>query len=141
MRDAAEKEAREMSNAIDILYPERPDPPLPPPLPAAELVGFYIDEGYGVLRIEEAGGRTRKDKTELMARRDDMLFMYTLRFKHVSGGFWVLEVWYDDTDSMADFWAGEFVAGVDGSVSGLRVQLGTGGGTVDRGSVWFEKMA
>ncbi|KAM4057408.1 beta-lactamase [Hirsutella rhossiliensis] len=135
MRAAAEKEARDMSNAVDMMYPTRPDPPLPPPVHATQLVGSYFDEGYGVLDIEEAKGRG-KGKGALVARRDDMLFMYTLRFKHVSGGFWLLEVWYDDTDSMAAFWGGEFVVGVDGSVAGLMVQLGAVRGG---GRVWFER--
>lgn len=136
MRTAAQKEARDIDNAVDILYPAKPDPPLPSPLDASQLVGTYFNEGYGVLHIDKAEPGSR---APLVARRDDMLFMYALRFKHVSGAFWVIEVWYDDTNSMADFWGGEFVAGVDGGVEGLTVKIGTGERDAKGGSVWFEK--
>lgn len=135
MRHAAKEEAKELSNAVEILYPARPDPGLPSPLNASELIGSYYDEGYGVLQIESEQG-------EMMARRDDMLFMYTLRFKHVSGAFWVIELWYEDTKSMAGFWGGEFAPGVDGGVAGLKVRLGPqGGGGPKWSSVWFERLS
>ena len=139
MRAAADRQAEEIENAADILYPGRPDTPLPSPLDNSQLVGTYFDEGYGVLHIVEEHSADGGQAT-LMTRRSDMLFMYQLRFRHVSGNFWVVEIWYDDTESKAGFWGGEFKVGVDGNANGLMVHLSAEGTEIDEGFVWFEKV-
>ncbi|KAL9019974.1 MAG: hypothetical protein Q9185_002764 [Variospora sp. 1 TL-2023] len=139
MKAAADRQAERIRSAADILYPIRPDRPLPSPLNNSQLVGTYIDEGYGVLRIDEEGS-TDAGQATLIARRSDMVFNYQLRFRHVSGSFWVVEIWYDDTRSQEGFWGGEFRVGVDGNASGLMVHLSPEGAEIDDGFVWFERV-
>lgn len=139
MKAAADRQAEEIENAADMMYTDTPDPPLPSPLNNSQLVGTYSDEGYGVLHIVEERSADGSQAT-LIARRSDMLFFYQLRFRHVSGSFWVVEIWYDDTDSMTAFWGGEFRVGVDGNVSGLSVHLSPVGAAIDEGFVWFERV-
>ncbi|KAL8978063.1 MAG: hypothetical protein Q9177_006502, partial [Variospora cf. flavescens] len=134
MKAAADRQAERIGSAADILYPIRPDRPLPSPLNNSQLVGTYIDEGYRVLRIDEEGS-TDAGQATLIARRSDMVFNYQLRFRHVSGSFWVVEIWYDDTHSQVGFWGGEFRVGVDGNASGLMVHLSSEGAEIDEGFV------
>ncbi|KAI4138352.1 MAG: hypothetical protein LQ341_004712 [Variospora aurantia] len=129
MKAAADRQAERIGSAADILYPIRPDRPLPSPLNNSQLVGTYIDEGYGVLRIDEEGS-TDAGQATLIARRSNMVFNYLLRFRHVSGSFWVAEIWYDDTHSQVGFWGGEFRVGVDGNASGLMVHLSPEGAEI-----------
>lgn len=74
-----------------------------------------------------------------MANRTEPIFAYELRFKHVSGNFWLADGYITDTHSIGGSYAVEFAVGVDGKALGLEVQL-TPKGLIGEPSVSFKRV-
>ncbi|EGX96051.1 penicillin-binding protein, putative [Cordyceps militaris CM01] len=118
-----------------IFYPNRPEKAIPSSLTNEQIVGHYYDPGYGTLRIVQGdvGGKT------LVANRTEPIFLYYLRFRHVSGNYWLVDAWDQGTKSIASTLAGEFKVGVDGKATGLELQL-TPKGELGEPNVLFERV-
>ncbi|OAA54626.1 Beta-lactamase/transpeptidase-like protein [Cordyceps fumosorosea ARSEF 2679] len=125
-----------LAAAESVYYPDRPEKPIPSSLTNKQIVGHYYDPGYGTLRIIEAdvGG-----KTWLVANRTEPITQYELRFRHVSGNFWLVDAYVTDSNSIAGTFAGEFKVGVDGKAAGLEMQL-TPKGQLGEPNVLFKRV-
>ncbi len=131
-----EAEKKALEQAESVFYPNRPEKKIPSPLTDKQIVGHYHDPGYGTLRIVEAD---IDGKTQLVANRTEPIFSYELRFKHVSGNFWLVDAYIADTRGTAGSYAVEFKAGVDGKASGLELQL-TPEGQIGEPNVSFKRV-
>lgn len=130
--------------AVSRLYPDQPDPPLPPTLNTSLLTGTYHDPGYGAITLREEPHPTRPDEMILLADRPEMTWRYTLELHHVSGDHWVV---YDKIIGIPnslfnDFSAGEFRIGADGKVSSLDIHWESHvGPPMDEGVTSFRKIS
>lgn len=131
------KEAQDsIAAAVDAYYPNRPKKPIQSSLTNAQIVGDYFDPGYGYLHIVEA---EINGKTQLVADRSFMLSPYEMRFAHVTGNYWLVDLFLIDINSVVGCWAGEFRQGVDGEVAGVEIQLATPGEGAEA-PVWFARV-
>ena len=130
--------------AVETLYPDRPDPPLPPTLKTSQLVGEYHDPGYGTIRLQEQPHPARPDEKILVADRPEMTWRYKLELHHVSGDHWVV---YDNVIGIPncvhnDFSGCEFRIGADGKASSLDIHWeGHVGPPMDEGITSFKKIS
>ncbi|KAL7799198.1 beta-lactamase/transpeptidase-like protein [Trichoderma ceciliae] len=110
-------------NAVDVLYPERPDPALPSTLAVSELVGTYYDPGYGDITLREEPHPHTPGEKILVADRPDTTWKFSMHFYHVTGDHWVIYLPAPMYSGMRfdEFVAGEFKLGVDGKASGVEV--------------------
>ncbi|KAF5268800.1 hypothetical protein FOXYS1_294, partial [Fusarium oxysporum] len=76
--------------AVDILYPERPQPPLPPTLNITELEGISYDPGYGRITLREDPHPGGSGEKVFVADRHDMTWKHQMRLHHVSGDYWTI---------------------------------------------------
>ncbi|KAL7951651.1 beta-lactamase/transpeptidase-like protein [Trichoderma barbatum] len=110
-------------NALDILYPERPNPALPSTLSTSELVGTYYNAGYGNITLREEPHPDKLGEKILVADRPDSTWRYSMHFHHVSGDNWIVYLpapIYSGTN-FVEFVAGEFKLGADGKASGIEI--------------------
>ncbi|UKZ76461.1 hypothetical protein TrVFT333_004165 [Trichoderma virens FT-333] len=110
-------------NALDILYPERPDPGLPPTLPTSELVGTYYNPGYGNITLREEAHPDKPGEKILTADRPDSTWEYSMHFHHVSGDRWIVYISAPVFlgRKFKEFVAGEFKIGADGKPSAIEI--------------------
>lgn len=123
-----------MRNLPNVLYPNRPESPLPSALNNSQIVGKYFDPGYGSLDIIE---RELDGELVLVANWVDTL---EVRFRHVTGNYWLAQIFRLKT-IFALAWAAEFKVGVDGEAAGLELRLSTPEDEIDEGSVWFNRVS
>ncbi|KAI1769372.1 beta-lactamase/transpeptidase-like protein [Hypoxylon sp. FL1150] len=122
--------------AIEKLYPDRADPPLPRALPLQSYVGKYFHPAYRTVTIELAdddssghssnsSGEKGKKRGELIAVRADMEWQMVFEFRHVSGEFWAVVIDFLNTPNMLNgqLARAEFVVGVAGTVDKLRMEF------------------
>ncbi|XXG95698.1 hypothetical protein Hte_001968 [Hypoxylon texense] len=118
--------------AIEKLYPDRADPPLPRALPLQDYVGTYFHPAYRNVTIElvdgtrkRGKGEGKEKKGELKAIRDDMEWQMTFEFRHASGEFWAVVIDFLNTPNMLNgqLARAEFVVGVGGTVDQLRMEF------------------
>ncbi|KAH7237881.1 beta-lactamase/transpeptidase-like protein [Fusarium solani] len=108
--------------AVDILYPERPNPPLPATVNTTKLQGIYYDPGYGRITLHEASHPDRSDEKILVADRQEMTWKYQMNLHHVSGDYWIIYLpFLENPGYFTEFVAGEFKIGNDGKPVGLQV--------------------
>ncbi len=131
-----EAQKKGLEEVESVFYPNLPDKRLPSSLTNEQIVGHYYDPGYGTLRIVEAD---IDGKTQLVANRTEPIFAHELRFKHVSGNYWLVDAYVTDTRSIAGSYAAEFEIGVDGEASGLAVQM-TPKGQMGEPNVSFKRV-
>ncbi len=129
-----EKTLRDLPKAY---YPDKPEVPVPSQLNNTQLTGKYFDPGYGLLNIVEAH---IDGNNALFANRTELLTPHEIRFGHVSGNYWLAEVFATDQQMVAGVWAAEFKPGVDGEATGLEITLAPPGEEIDEGTVWFKKI-
>ncbi|ORY62645.1 putative penicillin-binding protein [Pseudomassariella vexata] len=84
-----------IDNAVERLYPDRADPPLPHLLALEAYTGTYFHPAYQNLTINLANGsetdiHRHNTKPRLRAVREDVVWQNTFDFEHVSGEFWVV---------------------------------------------------
>ncbi|KAM5529942.1 penicillin-binding protein [Fusarium oxysporum f. sp. phaseoli] len=130
-----------VDEAVDILYPERPNPPLPATVNTTKLQGIYYDPGYGRIALREQPHPNRSDEKILVADRQEMTWKYQMNLHHVSGDYWVVYLpLLENPGYFTEFVAAEFKIGNDGKPVGLQVDW------VDRvtdeveGKVLFKKV-
>ncbi|KAL5592489.1 hypothetical protein FOBRF1_013515 [Fusarium oxysporum] len=127
--------------SVDILYPERPNPPLPPTVNTTELQGIYYGPGYGQITLREEPHPDRSDEKILVADRQDMTWKYQMRLHHVSGDFWIIYLpLLENPGYMIEFVAGEFKIGSNGRVIGLEVDWVYRAADEIEGKVLFKKV-
>ncbi|RGP78637.1 penicillin-binding [Fusarium longipes] len=126
--------------SVNILYPERPDPPLPPTVNITELEGTYDGPGYGKITLRKEPHPDRPDERILVADRPDMTWKYQMRLHHVSGDFWIIYLpLLENPGYVIEFVAGEFKMGSNGRVMGLEVDWVYRGADQIEGKVLFKK--
>ncbi|KAK2666513.1 Beta-lactamase/transpeptidase-like [Fusarium oxysporum f. sp. vasinfectum] len=127
--------------SVDILYPERPNPPLPPTVNITELEGTYDGPGYGQITLREEPHPDRSDEKILVADRQDMTWKYQMRLHHVSGDFWIIYLpLLENPGYVVEFVAGEFKMGSNGRVIGLEVDWVYRAADEIEGKVVFKKV-
>ncbi|OTB09318.1 hypothetical protein M426DRAFT_17969 [Hypoxylon sp. CI-4A] len=138
--------------AIEDLYPERADSPLPRALPLEKYIGVYSHPAYQniTLKLVDESDTTivhdhrneNKDarKGELKATRDDMEWQMTFEFRHVSGEFWAVVIDFLNTPNMLNgqLARAEFEIGVKGTVDKLKVEFLEDG---SEGIIVFDRIA
>ncbi|KAI2610592.1 beta-lactamase/transpeptidase-like protein [Hypoxylon sp. NC1633] len=133
--------------AVDTLYPERANPPLPRALPLEKYVGVYGHPAYQNITIELTGednsakGDSRPSgKGQLKAVRDNMVWQMTFEFRHVSGEFWavVIDMLNTPNGLGVQLARAEFVVGVKGNVDKLKMEFLEDG---SEGVIVFDKIA
>ncbi|KAK5995069.1 hypothetical protein PT974_03462 [Cladobotryum mycophilum] len=130
-----DRQNQNFKNAVDELYPNSPDPPLPSKLTMEELAGTYYDAGYGkiTLRVQPHPDPDRAGENILVAYRPESTFKYSMKFEHVSDQYWILYLMTADGGGYLDqILAAKFRVGVDGMVSGLEVEM--------EGKIMFERV-
>ncbi|KAF3761487.1 beta-lactamase/transpeptidase-like protein [Cryphonectria parasitica EP155] len=90
----AELVQRALDTCPDRLYPNVPNPPLPPSLPLADHAGTYSHPAYGDLFVatdcEDASSNTVDEGCSLRLRRDrDAQQLVVGKLQHKSGDFWL----------------------------------------------------
>ncbi|EXK80438.1 hypothetical protein FOQG_15073 [Fusarium oxysporum f. sp. raphani 54005] len=127
--------------SVDILYPERPNPPLPPTVNITELQGIYYDPGYGQITLREEPHPDRSDEKILVADRQEMTWKYQMRLHHVSGDYWIIYLpFLENPGYMVEFVAGEFKIGNNGKAVGLQVDWVSRFDDVVEGNVLFKRV-
>ncbi|KAI1387779.1 beta-lactamase/transpeptidase-like protein [Hypoxylon trugodes] len=134
--------------AVDDLYPDRADPPLPRALPLEDYVGVYYHPAYQNVTLEligkdEVSGswpRIGGKKSELKAIRDNMEWQMTFEFGHVSGEYWVVIVdsLYVANGLARQLARAEFEVGAKGKVEKLKMEFFENG---SEGAIVFDKIA
>ncbi|EWY89717.1 hypothetical protein FOYG_10518 [Fusarium oxysporum NRRL 32931] len=106
--------------AVDILYPERPQPPLPPTLNIPELEGIYYDPGYGRITLREEPHLGGSGEKVFVADRHDMTWKHQMRLHHLSGDYWIIYLpVLENPGYIVEFVAREFKIGKTRRVSTL----------------------
>lgn len=115
--------AWQYENAVDILYPERPDPAAPPTLAPSELVGTYYDPGYGNITLREEPHPDKPGEKILVANLPESTWKYSMHFHHVTGDYWIVYLPWSVFSGVKfeEIVSGEFKLGADGKVSGIEV--------------------
>lgn len=108
-----------LDEAESVLYPKLPEHAIPSSLSDEQIVGRYHDPGYGTLNIVQAD---IDGQSWLVANRTEPIFPYELRFKHVSGNYWLVYAYLPDTRSIVGAYATEFTVGADGEAKSLELQ-------------------
>jgi hypothetical protein len=132
------------ANAVDLLYPDRPAEPRPSTVDISNLTGTYYDRGYGAITFRVEEDAEDESKLVLVADRPEMTWRYRYLLRHVTSDYWVMWTWNlaNPKSFMSDFAKAEFVFGVDGSVSALKVAMASNLGEYhDEGTVVFDKVA
>lgn len=129
-------------NAVDVLYPERPDPVLPSTLNTSELVGTYYDPGYGNITLREEPHPDKPGEKILVADRPETTWKYAMHFYHVSGDHWIVYLpapIYSGT-KFKDFQAAEFKVGADGKAWGVEVLMESRTDPMPEGKVLYKRV-
>lgn len=131
------------ANSVDIVYPERQDPALPPPLAVSEFVGTYYDPGYGNITLREEPHPDKPGENILVVDRLETTMRYSMHFHHVTGNYWIV---YFHTVIFSgvkfdEFVGAEFQLGPDGKPSGVEVTLESQLDGIYEGKVFFKRVA
>ncbi|CAI6098117.1 unnamed protein product [Clonostachys chloroleuca] len=141
-RDLLDGAAKSNEGVLDRLYPDRPNPALPPSLQTGCFVGTYEDAGYGSFTLREEPHPDKPGETILVADRPRTTWRYVMKMHHVTGDYWMI---YTELQGVADAIAnstvgGQFKIGVDGKVSSLDIYWENYlGPATDGGVVSFKK--
>lgn len=76
--------------SVNILYPKRPNPPLPASMNTTELQGIYYDPGYGRITLREVPHPSKPGEKILVADRPEMTWKYQMKLHHVSSDYWIV---------------------------------------------------
>ncbi|EQL02970.1 Beta-lactamase/transpeptidase-like protein [Ophiocordyceps sinensis CO18] len=142
MRESEERERRDIANATNILFPDRPDTALSPSLNLSDFEGRYHNKGYGAFELRQEPHPSEPGETILVADRDDFEFRYQMRLYHVSGDFWTLYAESQDRPpGPYEFNKAQFTVGPDGNVAALEVTRFDREEMVLEGVIVYEKTA
>lgn len=132
-----------VDKAVEKLYPNVPEPPLPSPLEIGDLAGRYHDPGYGTFTLREELHPNQHDKTILVAERPEMTWKYRLEMHHVSGNHWVVYNKHLETSNplLQEYSSMEVKVGHDGKCTSLDIHwMNRMGAPVDAGVSSFRKV-
>jgi hypothetical protein len=122
LRNAQRKQERDVRNAAEILFPDRPRRAQPPSLDVSEFSGKYQAPGYGTWEFVEVVSKEAPMGKVLVAYRKDLLWKTRVTLRHVSGDFWVTFITIIEGDGLPEiFLVAEFRIGSDGKPSGLEL--------------------
>ncbi|KAJ6439387.1 penicillin-binding protein [Purpureocillium lavendulum] len=138
LKESFTKMQRDRDNMEDILFPHRPKQPIPPTLPASQLVGSYYDEGYGTVTFFREPHSEKPGETLLVANRTEIIWSQQWRLKHTSGDYWSVlnKLLFCNLNLPMEFFGLEFKFGVDGKVSGFVADFETRPGKEAPPSEW-----
>lgn len=125
--------------AVDIIYPNRPDPPLPPTIKAEDLAGDYFDPGYKNITLEAKPHPDRPNQVVLVADRSNSTWKASAEMHHVTGDWWVMYM-RDPTMNVPfarEALRAKFKIGPDGKPTALEVDLKTTMDPQSEGKVLF----
>lgn len=128
---------------METLFPNRPSPPLPSPLPAADLAGAYRDAGYGTLVFAAAPHPTSEGETMLQAERLEGFIRMRVRLVHATGLHWLVYMKSvdEDEESLSVTLRAEFRVSGDGRAEALEVDFTNEMLGVMDGKVLFERVS
>ncbi|KAL7820596.1 putative penicillin-binding protein [Trichoderma gracile] len=141
-KEGQDKLAWLYENAVDVLYPERPDPVLPSTLNTSELAGTYFDPGYGNITLREEPHPDKPGEKILVADRPETTWKYSMHFYHVSGDHWIVYLpapIYSGT-KFKDFYAAQFKVGADGKAWGVEVLMESRADPMPEGTVLYRRV-
>ncbi|PHH74848.1 hypothetical protein CDD80_2785 [Ophiocordyceps camponoti-rufipedis] len=142
MRQDDEKDRRSIANATNILFPDRPRPPLPSSLKPSQLAGRYRHPGYGTFDLRPERKASGEAETILVADRDDFEVRYQLRLHHVSGEYWAVFIESPDREpGPSAFYRAQFNLGSHGRVTSLAITMFNREENVLEGVVVYERVA
>lgn len=129
---------RRYDKAMDNLFPNRPNPPIPSPVSVKDLAGRYYDPGYKTIELRAAD---KQGEEVLVAEREDASWTIHMRLHHVSGAWWIMYALemgspnlFRETEQV------EFKIGHDGRVTALEVDFYTFIGDQHQGKVVFNRV-
>ncbi|OAA53170.1 Beta-lactamase-type transpeptidase fold domain containing protein [Cordyceps fumosorosea ARSEF 2679] len=118
--------------AVEILFPNRPEPPLPSSFGMHQLVGTYTNAGWGEVAFTEAQHGSGTGGSVLVGPRPHASFRHTFVLEHMTGNYWLLTAVTDGGSPFTKrFFAARFVAGVDREP--IRLELDTAQGPSNAG--------
>lgn len=131
------------ANSVDIVYPKRQDPALPPPLAVSEFVGTYYDPGYGNITLREEPHPDKPGENILVADRLETTWRYSMHFHHVTGNYWIvyLPTVIFSGVKFDEFVGAEFQLGPDGKPLGVEVTWENQLDRIYEGKVFFRRVA
>jgi hypothetical protein len=122
LRKAQRKQERDVRNATEILFPNRPSRNQPPSLDVSDFSGKYQALGYSTWEFVEVVSKGAPTGVVLVAHRKDLLWKTRVTLRHVSGDFWVAFITILEGDGLPEvFLVAEFRIGADGKPSGLEL--------------------
>ncbi|KAJ3494858.1 hypothetical protein NLG97_g3807 [Lecanicillium saksenae] len=136
LEEAHAVQKKALDEAESTWYPNLPEKRIPSSLTNEQIVGRYHDAGYGTLNIIQAD---IDGENWLVANRTEPLTPYELRFKHVSGNFWLSYEYLPDLRQVAGAIAAEFTVGADGEAVGVEVRQ-TPKGQLGEPDVFFARV-
>ncbi|PHH89700.1 hypothetical protein CDD83_5481 [Cordyceps sp. RAO-2017] len=129
-------------NVDQVLFPDRPSPPLPSTFKVEDLVGRYSGPGYGEFTLRQEPHPDKSGEKILVADRDDMTWRYRISMHHASGNYWGVYLTVPSNPTFfLEYLPAEFTTGVDGRVSTLIIDWIVRMEGVDEGKVAFQKIA
>lgn len=133
-----------LANAVDELYPQRPDPLLPRSLPLERYTGTFYHAGYGSVTLQLAPSTIYRsaNMTTLVADLPDLSWKLTMNFEHVSGEYWVVYLNSSTVRNglMDEAMPAQFRIGSDGNVKSLVVEMQYMAENMLQGLIEFEKL-
>jgi hypothetical protein len=120
-----DKVEKEHDKGVEILFPDRPEKPLPSPVPIKDLEGTYYDEGYKSLTLRVEPNPNKEDEEILVSETFNSTWQFRLEFHHVTGNWWIVYMQQGLSKTMGFYqeWEkAEFKIGPDGKPSALVIE-------------------
>jgi hypothetical protein len=137
-----EKKIRDLKNAVDILYPNRPEEPSDPSrVHFSKYAGTYHDAGYGTIVLDVQSDSETQQEVGLVALQEESISPIRLEMRHVYDDKWIVYASAVLAASYSrSFHAAEFQLGNDGKVSGLRITWSKADGVIDAVKTLFARV-
>ncbi|KAI8681328.1 Beta-lactamase domain-containing protein [Fusarium keratoplasticum] len=127
--------------AVDNLFPNRPNPPIPSPVSIKDLAGKYYDPGYKTIELRVEAHPDKQGEEILVAERDDATWLIHMRLHHVSGTWWIMYAMEMGSPNLfRECEQVEFKIGHDGRATALEVDFYSLIGNQHEGKVVFNRV-
>ncbi|KAI5464749.1 beta-lactamase/transpeptidase-like protein [Mariannaea sp. PMI_226] len=131
------------NKGLDLLFPDRPEKPLPSPVDIKELAGTYYDSGYKSITLSVKPHPNREDEVILVADLPNTTWQFRLELHHVSGSWWIAYV-NQGLESSVEFFKewekAEFKIGPNGKPTALVIEWWARLGNMYEGLVEFRRI-
>jgi len=127
-------------SALETVYPDRADPPVPRTLPLRAYAGTYFHPGYQNLTLTLQGSEDEKEGPRLVAKFVGASWRTTCDVAHVSGEHW-LAYCEMPLQSFRDYAAARSEIGANGAVEAIVLDLRGINDEASEGSIRFGKIA